>query len=208
MSSGDELNYKWHIDARNPLRRLQRKLLLDNCNGKRILDIGGGTGRTGNALIQSGYEVTVLDKNEDIMRFGQEIHSPLVFVKGDAYRLPFKTEIFDEVILEEIIEHFEGQGKAIEEIHRVLRPGGRVILSTPNKYPFRIYIFILRLVTLRVNEIMKHVKSHTSELNPDQLEELFIKFRERTVFGINPFCQFLAKKFPKLGVGLLGIFKK
>jgi ubiquinone/menaquinone biosynthesis C-methylase UbiE len=208
MSEDKEVQYKWYVDARNPLRRMQRRVLLGNCSGKRILDIGGGTGRTGNALIQHGYEVTVLDKNENIMRFGQEIHSPLVFVKGDAYRLPFKTEIFDEVILEEIIEHFEDQGKAIEEVYRVLRQGGRVILSTPNKYQFRFYIFVLRLVTLRVNELMKHVKSHTNELNPDQLEGLFIKFRERTVFGINPFCQFLAKKFPKLGVGLLGIFKK
>jgi len=208
MSMGVENRYKWYIDARNPLRRLQRKLLLGNCNGKRILDIGGGTGRSGNALIQNGFEVTVLDKNENIMRFGQEIHTPLVFVKGDAYRLPFKTEIFDEVILEEIIEHFEDQGKAIEEVHRVLRPGGRVILSTPNKYQFRFYIFLLRLVTLRFNELVKHVKSHTNELNSDQLERLFIKFRERNVWGINPFCQFLANKFPKLGIGLLGIFKK
>ncbi len=208
MSKADKLNYKWYVDARNPLRRLQRRLLLENCEGRRILDIGGGTGRTASALIQNGFEVTVLDRNENIMRFGREIHSSLIFIKGDAYRLPFKSGIFDEVLLEEIVEHFDDQEKAIEEVHRVLRPGGRVILSTPNKYQFRFYIFLLRLVTLRFSELTEHVKSHTSELNSDQLERLFSKFTERRVLGINPFCQFLANKIPKLGIGLLGIFKK
>ena len=208
MSKNSDSHFKWYVEARNPLRRLQRKLLVEICNGMRILDIGGGTGRTGNALLQSGYEVIVLDKNEAIMKFGQERYSHLPFIQGDAYSLPFKGESFDEVILEEIIEHFEDQGKAIEEILRVLRPGGQVILSTPNKHLFRVYIFLLRLVTLRFNKLTEHVKSHTSELTADQLVQLFSKFSERRVIGMNPFCQILAERFPKLGVGLLGIFKK
>ena len=206
MSKNSDSRFKWYSEARNPLRRLQRKLLVESCKGKRILDIGGGTGRTGNALLQSGYEVIVLDKNEAIMRFGQESYSHLPFIQGDAYSLPFQGESFDEVILEEIIEHFEDQGKAIEEMLRVLRPGGRVILSTPNKRLFRAYIFLLRLVTLRLDKLTEHVKSHTSELTSDQLAQLFTNFSEKKVIGLNPFCQFLTKRFPRLGIGLLGVF--
>ena len=208
MSKNSDSRFKWYSEARNPLRRLQRKLLVEICNGKRILDIGGGTGRTGNALSQNGYEVTVLDRNKAIIRYGQEKYPRLTFIQGDAYSLPFRNGSFDEVILEEIIEHFENQEKAVEEILRVLRTGGRVMLSTPNKHLFRVYIFLLRLVTLRFNKLTEHVKSHTSELTADQLAQLFTNFSEKKVIGLNPFCQFLAKRFPRLGIGLLGVFKK
>lgn len=128
MAKNGDLRFKWYIEARNPLRRLQRKLLVESCKGERILDIGGGTGRTSDALLQSGYEVTVLDRNEAIMRFGQQSYPSLTFIQGEAYSLPFRNESFDEVILEEIIEHFEDQQKVVEEILRVLRSGGQVIL--------------------------------------------------------------------------------
>jgi ubiquinone/menaquinone biosynthesis C-methylase UbiE len=208
MSKNSDAHFKWYIEARNPLRILQRKLLVESCKGKRILDIGGGTGRTGNVLSQSRYEVTVLDKNESIMRYGQERYPHLTFIQGDAYSLPFRNGSFDEVILEEIVEHFENQEKAIDEVFRVLKPGGQVILSTPNKYLFRVYIFLLRLVTLRFDKLTEHVKSHTSELTSDELARLFTNFSEKKIIGLNPFCQFLAKRFPRLGIGLLGIFKK
>lgn len=208
MLKNSDSHFKWYIEARNPLRRLQRRLLTESCKGKRILDIGGGTGRTGNALLQSGYEVTVLDRNEAIMRFGQQSYPSPPFVRGDAYSLPFRNESFDEVILEEIIEHFEDQQKVIKEILRVLRLGGRVILSTPNKRLFRVYIFFLRLVTLKFDKLTEHVKSHTNELTSNQLFQLFSEFREKRIIGLNPFCQYLAKRFPQIGIGLLGIFKK
>src|SRR5579884_2755755 len=126
MSKNSDAHFKWYIEARNPLRILQRKLLVESCKGKRILDIGGGTGRTGNVLSQSGYEVTVLDKNESIMRYGQERYPHLTFIQGDAYSLPFRNGSFDEVILEEIVEHFENQEKAIDEVFRVLKPAGEL----------------------------------------------------------------------------------
>lgn len=172
------------------------------------MDIGGGTGRTGNSLLLSGFEVIVLDRNETIMRFGQKRYFNLPFIRGDAYNLPFRNESFDEVILEEIIEHFEDQKQVIEEILRILRSGGQVILSTPNKHLFSAYIFLLRFVTFRFDKLTEHVKSHTSELTSDQLVQLFNKFSEKRVIGLNPFCQYLARRFPQIGIGLIGIFKK
>lgn len=208
MSKNSDAHFKWYIEVRNPLRRLQRRLLAESCKGERILDIGGGTGRTGNALLQRGHEITVLDRNEAIMRFGQQSYPSLIFIRADAYSLPFRNDSFDEVILEEIIEHFKDQHKVIEEILRVLRPGGQVVLSTPNNHLFRVYIFLLRLVTLKFDRLTEHVKSHTNELTSNQLIQLFSQFSEKRVIGLNPFCQYLAKRFPQIGIGLIGIFKK
>lgn len=46
--------------------------------------------------------------------------------------LPFRSGAFDAVNLVEVIEHIEGQAQLIREIRRVLKPGGRVLISTPN----------------------------------------------------------------------------
>ena len=54
-------------------------------------------------------------------------------VKGDMEeRLPFEDASFDLVVSAEGIEHIDGQGALLQEIRRVLRPGGRLLVSTPN----------------------------------------------------------------------------
>ncbi len=53
-------------------------------------------------------------------------------VLGDAVRLPFKDTTFDLVIATEVIEHVLYPGRMLDEVRRVLRPGGRLLISTPN----------------------------------------------------------------------------
>jgi SAM-dependent methyltransferase len=52
-------------------------------------------------------------------------------VLGDAHSLPFKDETFDLVIANSVLEHFHEPWNAISEIHRILKKGGVIILSTP-----------------------------------------------------------------------------
>ncbi len=58
-----------------------------------------------------------------------------VHVLGDALHVPFREESFDTVICTELLEHLTRPRQAVEEIHRVLRSGGRCILSTRFCYP-------------------------------------------------------------------------
>jgi SAM-dependent methyltransferase len=56
---------------------------------------------------------------------------------GDVRRLPFRDASFDAVYSMGTIEHFDETERAVEEIARVLRPGGRAIVGVPNRYdPF------------------------------------------------------------------------
>lgn len=57
-----------------------------------------------------------------------------VFGRGEA--IPFPDESFDTVLMIEVIEHVEGDRQTLKEIRRVLRPGGRLILATPNGATF------------------------------------------------------------------------
>lgn len=55
-------------------------------------------------------------------------------VVGDVHSLPFFSESFDTVVLGEFVEHFQFLAPIFREIGRVLVPGGRLLLTTPNPY--------------------------------------------------------------------------
>jgi len=57
-------------------------------------------------------------------------------VRGDLNHLPFPPEYFDVVISRSVVEHLEDPVRVFREFSRVLRPGGKVIIVTPNKYDY------------------------------------------------------------------------
>ena len=54
--------------------------------------------------------------------------------KGSAEKLPFKKSTFDTITANELIEHLENTGLFLDECNRVLKPGGILIVTTPNPY--------------------------------------------------------------------------
>ena len=96
----------------------------------RVLEIGGG--RSGlAALLYPDAEITTLDRNFDDLGHGPgQEHS--VYVCGDACRLPFADGAFDAVTLFDVLEHIADDGVATREALRVTRPGGWLLVSTPN----------------------------------------------------------------------------
>lgn len=103
--------------------------------GVRVLDVGAGTGWLAGMLSRRGFTVSALDLGHDnLLRAShraREHGNAVRFVQGDIYRLPFPAHSFDAVAACEILEHLERPGDAIREVARVLRPGGRFVLSTP-----------------------------------------------------------------------------
>jgi ubiquinone/menaquinone biosynthesis C-methylase UbiE len=65
-------------------------------------------------------------------------------VRGDLYKLPFPDNSVDLAILRYVLEHLESPGEALREITRVLRPGGKVLLVTPNR---RHYVCLIASLT-------------------------------------------------------------
>src|ERR1700722_7558197 len=62
--------------------------------------------------------------------------NPPFGVRGDLSYLPFPSDHFDLLISRSVVEHLEDPGKVFKEFSRVLRPGGKVIIITPNKYDY------------------------------------------------------------------------
>jgi SAM-dependent methyltransferase len=60
-----------------------------------------------------------------------DIESPLAKIKMDIHQIPFEANTFDAVLCNHVLEHVKDDLKAMEEIHRVLKPGGFAILQVP-----------------------------------------------------------------------------
>ena len=91
----------------------------------RILDVGCGSSRIIGSSRLVGLDI-VLGK----LRYARRYGNPLVH--GSIFELPFKDASFDCVICSEVIEHVPADEKVFSELLRVLEPGGRLILGTPD----------------------------------------------------------------------------
>ncbi|MBU0923017.1 class I SAM-dependent methyltransferase [Patescibacteria group bacterium] len=115
---------------------LARYEFAKRCFGKnaKVIDIGCGTGY-GSAVLGEKYEVTAIDNNNEAIEYANKHYSKKArFLKANATTLPFEDSKFDAACSFEVIEHLKDTHKFMKEVHRVLRPGGKFILSTPNKF--------------------------------------------------------------------------
>jgi demethylmenaquinone methyltransferase/2-methoxy-6-polyprenyl-1,4-benzoquinol methylase len=102
-----------------------------------ILDVGAGTGFATEGLLERVDELTALDQSVHQMerafqKFGKR--GPVKYVRGDAERLPFDTNAFDKTWSSGSIEYWPNPVDALEEIKRVTKPGGTVLVVGPD-YP-------------------------------------------------------------------------
>lgn len=112
----------------------QRSLLLDMLCGndyKKILDIGTGTGYLAFALAETYPRALV--HGIDIVRAIAEENRPsnLVFQTFDGITYPFEDNTFDLIVSRYAFHHFPNPESSVEQIHRLLIPGGRVLISDP-----------------------------------------------------------------------------
>ncbi len=112
-----------HRDKFTTYMREALRLIPDADGSQSALDVPAGAGHFGDALAQKGYKVTCADINRDRPDF----------VAADLNKtLPFDDASFDLVTCLEGIEHILDPFHLIGELARVVKPGGQIVLSTPN----------------------------------------------------------------------------
>ena len=96
--------------------------------GARILEVAPGPGYLAIELARRGFDVTGLDLSRSFVRIGTENAAAAGvrarFEHGDAARMPFADRSFDFVVCTAAFKNFTDPLGALDEIHRVLRPGG------------------------------------------------------------------------------------
>lgn len=105
------------------------------CRGREVLDIASGEGYGCSLLGQVAASVTGVDCDEAAISYAarQFTSSNVRFVCGQATDIPLEAESVDVITSFETIEHFDDHTRFIEEVARVLRKDGILIISSPNK---------------------------------------------------------------------------
>ncbi len=101
--------------------------------GRRALDVGTGTGQLALYLAGAGFDVTALDLSESMISYARRNASSLGydidFRVGDAESLGFEDNAFQVVVSRNLLWTLPNPEKAILEWRRVLKPGGRLVIS-------------------------------------------------------------------------------
>lgn len=105
----------------------------------KFLDLGCGYGERTLIFKNGKREITGIDH----INYHSKNYKDFIFFNRDFFDSGFGSESFDIVFSFDVIEHMEKPEKLLSEIHRLLRPGGVCILSTPNKHRILGAILIL-----------------------------------------------------------------
>lgn len=115
--------------------------------GHVVLDMGCGAGRHAFEALRRGARVIAFDYDfaelesvgalfwamDEAGEVGAKGESQPV--RGDALRLPFRDGTFDRIIASEVLEHLQDDATALDELFRVLKPGGRIAVTVPSWLP-------------------------------------------------------------------------
>jgi SAM-dependent methyltransferase len=146
------------------------KYSLNYIQNKKVLDYGCGSGY-GSALISDHcLEVIGIDISLEAISFAKKNYSSqnvsfLSLKKAEDSPLPFPDETFDVVLSFQVIEHIRDTTTYLEEMNRVLKPGGQILISTPNRS--------VRLFPFQKSWNMWHVKEYSQNQLYILLKEYF-----------------------------------
>lgn len=126
-SPNETLLQQWHLDA---------LALAGNLKGLHVLEVGCGAGDFSIHLAQSGASVVGTDFSPTAVELAAAKaaaqKSEAQFQVADAQGLPFADASFDMILSCECLEHVPDPKAALAEMFRVLKPGGRLVLTTEN----------------------------------------------------------------------------
>lgn len=120
-------------------------LLTHVAAGQRVLDVGCGEGWFTAELARAGAHAVGVEVAEEPLRRARRRDSQLAFeLVASAVAWPFSDAEFDAVWAGEVIEHVPDTAGWLSELRRVLRPGGVLLLSTPDHGPLSVLASALR----------------------------------------------------------------
>ena len=150
--------------------------MVEATNPDSILDIATGTGDLAIQMVKTGAKRIVgLDLSEGMLKVGRKkiseknLDSRIEMIQGDSENLPFEENSFDAITVAFGVRNFETLEKGLEEIFRVLKPGGIFVVletSVPTKFPYKQgYRFYSNLILPVIGKIFSKDKDAYSYLS-------------------------------------------
>ncbi len=163
-------------DVRRTLRNAEILSALNHCvDGDIAVDIGCGVGDLCRILPKSLKRIGI-DLSLPALKYAKrDCRTDVVFINANLFELPLPDKSVDVVICLEVLEHLREDDKALEEICRILRPGGKLIMSLPGEFYFPQYL-----------DLMGHWRHYTSTSMSQILEDVGLR-PERTLRSYRSF---------------------
>lgn len=136
--------------------------LRDRCNGRDVLEAGFGEGYGADLLAGVARQVIGVDYDESAVAHVRARYPRVRAQQGNLAQLPLPDASVDVVVNFQVIEHLWDQSQFVGECRRVLRPGGVLLMSTPNR------------ITFTPDSDTPINPFHTRELNAAELTELLV----------------------------------
>jgi SAM-dependent methyltransferase len=153
----------YYADGRgqSPWFQAQVKIVLNMLDSEQglILDIGCAAGAEVDPLRTRGFRIVGIDYSEEMLRFAQQrfgAFDGVHFCRADAESLPFVSGSFDHVVCLGVFEYLSTYDRCLDEIHRILRPGGIAIISVPTR--ISLDRLSIRLFNLTVVPVWRTIK--------------------------------------------------
>ena len=183
----------------------EKELIFSLLKTKRgmALDLGCGTGNYIFELKKRNFKIVGMDISKEMLKIALKKFPEVPLIRADAYKIPFKSNVFDLVLSITVFEFIKKPEEVLKEIYRILKPGGEFIIGTMNGRS--LWFLFKRLKSIFVETAYRYARFYT----PAELEILCRKtgFKEIETRGIIffpsffPFLNFalkMDKKFNKL----------
>ena len=107
--------------------------------GQIAADIGAGTGFMTHGLLQAGLKVVAVDQSLEMLELLKKKYfgcKGLECLEGDSDKLPLKDHSVDYVFANMFLHHVAAPATAIKEMYRILKPGGRMVITDLDRHDF------------------------------------------------------------------------
>jgi len=143
-------------------RRVVRKQVAPK-SGQKILDLAAGTGASSAAFLAPGVKVVAGDFSEGMLAVGRKRHPNIDFVFADATALPFAANEFDAVTISFGLRNVVDVNKALAEMYRVTKPGGKIVVCEFSKVTNPLFRGFYNFYLNKVLPLFSRLASKTPE---------------------------------------------